>query len=148
MGARTLLRPRWPRPTRGASPAHDNNRKGFDPKAEPSGGEEGIRTPGAREGSTVFKTAAIDHSATSPVAFYFTGIIEAVRVLLLFLLVAVAGCGRSSPDSDFSEGEPMADTGITQLQKADVKVGQGAEASRPQCSPPRYTCAMRPTCPP
>ena len=31
-----------------------------------SGGEEGIRTPGTREGSTVFKTAAIDHSATSP----------------------------------------------------------------------------------
>src|SRR5688572_5495199 len=71
MSARTLLRPRWPRPTRGASPAHDNNRKGFDPKAEPSGGEEGIRTPGAREGSTVFKTAAIDHSATSPVFLFY-----------------------------------------------------------------------------
>ena len=35
------------------------------------GGEEGIRTPGTREGSTVFKTTAIDHSATSPrVPFY------------------------------------------------------------------------------
>jgi FdhE protein len=31
-----------------------------------TGGEEGIRTPGTREGSTVFKTAAIDRSATSP----------------------------------------------------------------------------------
>lgn len=53
---------------------------------------------------------------------------EAVRVLLLFLFVAIAGCGRSSPDSDLPEGEPMADTGITQLQKQDVKVGAGAEA--------------------
>ena len=31
-----------------------------------AGGEAGIRTLGAREGSTVFKTAAIDRSATSP----------------------------------------------------------------------------------
>jgi hypothetical protein len=32
-----------------------------------NGGEGEIRTPGTREGSTVFETAAIDHSATSPV---------------------------------------------------------------------------------
>ena len=31
-----------------------------------NGGEAGIRTLGAREGSTVFETAAFDHSATSP----------------------------------------------------------------------------------
>jgi hypothetical protein len=31
-----------------------------------SGGEGEIRTPGTRKGSTVFETAAIDHSATSP----------------------------------------------------------------------------------
>jgi hypothetical protein len=30
------------------------------------GGERGIRTPGALAGTTVFKTAAIDHSAISP----------------------------------------------------------------------------------
>src|SRR5439155_26821144 len=30
------------------------------------GGGGGIRTPGGREPSTVFKTAAIDHSATPP----------------------------------------------------------------------------------
>ena len=30
------------------------------------GGEEGIRTLGPREGSTVFETAPIDHSGTSP----------------------------------------------------------------------------------
>src|SRR5688572_25037967 len=30
------------------------------------GGEEGIRTPGTLPGSTVFKTAALNHSATSP----------------------------------------------------------------------------------
>jgi hypothetical protein len=29
-------------------------------------GERGIRTPGALAGTTVFKTAAIDHSAISP----------------------------------------------------------------------------------
>jgi hypothetical protein len=40
-------------------------------EAEMNGGEEGIRTPGAREGSTVFKTAAIDHSATSPVFLFY-----------------------------------------------------------------------------
>src|SRR5579862_7689310 len=33
---------------------------------ETNGGEGEIRTPGPREGSTVFETAAIDHSATSP----------------------------------------------------------------------------------
>src|ERR1044071_1748443 len=30
------------------------------------GGEEGIRTPGSLPASTVFKTAALNHSATSP----------------------------------------------------------------------------------
>jgi hypothetical protein len=31
-----------------------------------NGGGRGIRTPGAREGSTVFKTAAFNHSAIPP----------------------------------------------------------------------------------
>lgn len=31
-----------------------------------SGGESGIRTHGTREGTTVFETAPIDHSGTSP----------------------------------------------------------------------------------
>lgn len=31
-----------------------------------NGGEWGIRTPGAREGSSVFKTGAFNHSANSP----------------------------------------------------------------------------------
>ena len=37
------------------------------------GGEGGIRTPGGLASSTVFKTAAIDHSATSPskIAYFF-----------------------------------------------------------------------------
>ena len=35
-------------------------------KAKRNGGEGEIRTPGPRKGSTVFETAAIDHSATSP----------------------------------------------------------------------------------
>ena len=33
---------------------------------EKLGGEGGIRTPGTRKRSTVFKTAALNHSATSP----------------------------------------------------------------------------------
>jgi hypothetical protein len=35
-------------------------------KSLKSGGETGIRTPGTLSRSTVFKTAAFDHSATSP----------------------------------------------------------------------------------
>jgi uncharacterized protein (TIGR04562 family) len=39
-----------------------------------TGGEGGIRTPGSREGTTVFKTAAFNHSATSPFKhFRFVG---------------------------------------------------------------------------
>jgi hypothetical protein len=34
------------------------------------GGEEGIRTPGSLPASTVFKTAALNHSATSPPGYY------------------------------------------------------------------------------
>ena len=47
-------------------------------------------------------------------------------VLTAILLVA-AGC-RDNSVSDLPEGAPMADTGITQLQKTDTKVGDGAEA--------------------
>ena len=36
------------------------------------GGEGGIRTPGACEGSTDFKSAAFDHSATSPIVAILT----------------------------------------------------------------------------
>jgi hypothetical protein len=35
-----------------------------------TGGEGGIRTHGTDKGSTVFKTAAFDHSATSPIACF------------------------------------------------------------------------------
>jgi hypothetical protein len=33
---------------------------------KPTGGEGGIRTHGTRKGTTVFETAPIDHSGTSP----------------------------------------------------------------------------------
>ena len=40
------------------------------------GGEQGIRTPGPREGSMVFKTTAFDHSASSPSAkIHFFGFV-------------------------------------------------------------------------
>jgi hypothetical protein len=44
------------------------NKKCRPPMADSilSGGELGIRTPGTCNSSTVFKTAAIDHSASSP----------------------------------------------------------------------------------
>jgi hypothetical protein len=35
------------------------------------GGEGGIRTPGTLPGTVVFKTTAIDHSATSPINIYW-----------------------------------------------------------------------------
>ena len=47
-------------------------------------------------------------------------------VLIATLLVAV-GC-RDTSVSDLPEGEPMADSGVTQLLKTDTKVGDGAEA--------------------
>ena len=47
-------------------------------------------------------------------------------VLIALILIATAGCDNST--SDFPEGEPMADTGVTQLQKTDTKIGDGAEA--------------------
>ena len=42
-------------------------------RAEADGGEEGIRTPGSLSTSTVFKTAALNHSATSPHGTCLTG---------------------------------------------------------------------------
>ena len=35
-------------------------------------GERGIRTPGPLKRTTVFKTAAFDHSAISPIKLYLT----------------------------------------------------------------------------
>ena len=48
-----------------------------------------------------------------------------IAVLVLSMLVA---CRGGSDTSELPEGTPMADTGITQLQKQDVKVGDGNEA--------------------
>ena len=42
-------------------PAHDSQRRGHE-----AGGGRGIRTPGTLSGSTVFKTAALNHSAIPP----------------------------------------------------------------------------------
>ena len=48
-------------------------------------------------------------------------------LVLIAVLSMVAGC-RGNSTSEPSEGTPMADTGITSLQKTDLKVGGGAEA--------------------
>jgi FKBP-type peptidyl-prolyl cis-trans isomerase len=60
------------------------------------------------------------------------------HLLLAAAIVAAAACGRSS-SSDFPEGAPMADTGVTQLQKTDTKVGGGAEATAGQVVRVHYT---------
>jgi FKBP-type peptidyl-prolyl cis-trans isomerase FkpA len=52
-----------------------------------------------------------------------------VKYLLVVLLLALCIACRGRSSSELPEGEPMADTGITQLQKQDVKVGSGAEAT-------------------
>jgi len=44
------------------------------------------------------------------------------------LLVFTIACGGSTPTSEPTEGAPMADTGVNQLQMVDTKVGTGAEA--------------------
>jgi FKBP-type peptidyl-prolyl cis-trans isomerase FkpA len=52
-----------------------------------------------------------------------------VRIITVALvLCALVACGGGSDSSEFSEGAPMADNGVTQLQKQDVKVGEGTEA--------------------
>ena len=52
-----------------------------------------------------------------------------VKILSVALvLCAVVACRGGSNNSELPEGEPMTDTGITQLQKQDVKVGEGNEA--------------------
>jgi FKBP-type peptidyl-prolyl cis-trans isomerase len=47
--------------------------------------------------------------------------------ITILILAASLACGRES-SSELPEGAPMADTGITQLQKTDLKTGDGAEA--------------------
>jgi hypothetical protein len=51
-----------------------------------SGGELGIRTPGPCNRSTVFKTAAIDHSANSPAQKYKTGLNLQTKISFFELL--------------------------------------------------------------
>ena len=55
--------------------------------------------------------------------------------LVAFLAASTVGCGGSLSE----EGQPMADSGITELQKNDTKVGTGAEAGRGQNVRVHYT---------
>jgi FKBP-type peptidyl-prolyl cis-trans isomerase FkpA len=50
-----------------------------------------------------------------------------VKLVTALLLACATACGGDIP-SDFPEGQPMADTGITKLQIVDSVVGSGAEA--------------------
>ena len=49
-------------------------------------------------------------------------------ILSSLLLGATFACGGPTPDSEPTEGAPMADTGITQLQIVDTRTGTGDEA--------------------
>ena len=44
------------------------------------------------------------------------------------LLIATIACGGTTPTSEPTEGAPMADAGVNELQMVDTKVGDGAEA--------------------
>src|SRR5688572_2784277 len=60
-------------------------------------------------------------------------------VIVLLAVMSMVACRGGSSDSDSSEGPPMADTGVTQLQKQDVKVGEGAEARNGRVVRVHYT---------
>ena len=44
------------------------------------------------------------------------------------LLIVTIACGGSAQKTESTEGVPMADTGVKELQMVDTKVGTGAEA--------------------
>jgi FKBP-type peptidyl-prolyl cis-trans isomerase len=56
--------------------------------------------------------------------------------LLVFFLAA---CRGSSPANESDPGPPMADSGISELQKVDTKVGTGAEARAGRVVSVHYT---------
>ena len=67
VGGLTVRRPSAPKAGARACLAEARRRRAK------AGGEEGIRTPGSLSTSTVFKTAALNHSATSPHWAFLTG---------------------------------------------------------------------------
>lgn len=64
--------------------------------------------------------------------------VSKVMVFLALLTVSTAGCGGASGDEE-GQPSPMADSGITELQKNDTKQGGGAEARRGQIVRVHYT---------
>ena len=63
----------------------------------PYGGEGGIRTHGTGEGTTVFETAPIDHSGTSPQAAGYKGRPQALQLKPSETGPALAGLRRTPP---------------------------------------------------
>lgn len=49
-------------------------------------------------------------------------------ILPSIVLSMTLACGGSTPNTDSTEGAPMADSGVNELQMVDTKVGTGAEA--------------------
>jgi hypothetical protein len=62
----------------GGSKVNDpTTRKPLKARLQKHGGEEGIRTPDTLSGMPVFKTGAINHSATSPlIQFYYSSTVS------------------------------------------------------------------------
>ena len=49
-------------------------------------------------------------------------------ILPSIVLSMTLACGGSTPNTDSTEGAPMADSGVNELQMVDTKAGTGAEA--------------------
>ena len=54
-----------------------------------TGGEGGIRTPGTLSGTPVFKTGAINHSATSPCAEYKRDRVLTRELFLVYMMPCI-----------------------------------------------------------
>lgn len=60
-------------------------------------------------------------------------------LLVSVLTLSLAACRGSSPSGETDPGPPMADSGITALQKVDTTVGTGAEARAGRLVSVHYT---------
>jgi FKBP-type peptidyl-prolyl cis-trans isomerase len=60
-------------------------------------------------------------------------------LIVPLLALSLAACGGSSSSGEQDPGPPMADSGITELQKVDTKIGTGAEARAGRVVSVHYT---------
>src|SRR6185503_4432421 len=60
-------------------------------------------------------------------------------LLTSLLALSLAACRGSSPSGETNPGPPMADSGVSELQKVDTKEGSGAEARAGRVVSVHYT---------